>query len=270
MDESLISLVSRTISTSGGIEKAVFLLLAAFSLVSWSIIFFKICTIYAVRKNTAKFLACFDEAQNLGSIASAGAALGHSPHFSVLKSALRALEGQSSQKNVPTLTSDPREIRLRSEGLAVERVLLQMQNTARLELNPLERGLGFLATIGSTSPFIGLFGTVWGIMNTFRDLGNATSASLQVVAPGISSALIATAAGLAVAIPAVMAYNLFLSQIDLLQDSADTFVEHMSLIIRASKVAGPDLNSEQTGTEFVVKNERSQSVAAKPNQVLQS
>jgi biopolymer transport protein TolQ len=115
-----------------------------------------------------------------------------------------------------------------------ELLVVAMQQTARGEFQRLQYGLGFLATVGSTSPFIGLFGTVWGIMNTFRDLGNAKSASLAVVAPGISSALIATAAGLAVAIPAVMAYNWFLAQLDGMQERTDSFIDRVTALVRAS------------------------------------
>jgi MotA/TolQ/ExbB proton channel family len=113
-------------------------------------------------------------------------------------------------------------------------VLLAMQHTAKAEFLALHSGLNFLATIGSTTPFIGLFGTVWGILDTFRALGDAKSASLAVVAPGISNALIATAAGLAVAIPAVMAYNWFIKHIDDMQEATECFVERMDAVIIAS------------------------------------
>jgi hypothetical protein len=114
-------------------------------------------------------------------------------------------------------------------------ITMSMQHTAGAEYGKLQKGLGFLATIGSTSPFIGLFGTVWGIMHTFRDLGNMKgAASIAVVAPGISASLIATAAGLAVAIPAVMAYNWLLGQIESLEDEGDEFIERVDALVRAS------------------------------------
>lgn len=94
-----------------------------------------------------------------------------------------------------------------------------------------DRSLGFLATVGSTSPYIGLFGTVWGIMNAFRGLANVQQATLAVVAPGISEALIATAMGLFAAIPAVIAYNRFSSVSDRLLTSYDTFAEEFSSIL---------------------------------------
>ena len=95
----------------------------------------------------------------------------------------------------------------------------------------LERHLAFLASVGSTSPYIGLFGTVWGIMHSFRGLANATQATLATVAPGISEALIATAMGLFAAIPAVMAYNRFASKVDVLSNRYDTFMDEFSSIL---------------------------------------
>lgn len=95
----------------------------------------------------------------------------------------------------------------------------------------LERHLAFLASVGSTSPYIGLFGTVWGIMHSFRGLANATQATLATVAPGISEALIATAMGLFAAIPAVLAYNRFASRVDVFSNRYDTFVDEFSSIL---------------------------------------
>ncbi len=95
----------------------------------------------------------------------------------------------------------------------------------------LERHLAFLASVGSTSPYIGLFGTVWGIMHSFRGLANATQATLATVAPGISEALVATAMGLFAAIPAVMAYNRFASKVDVFTNRYDTFVDEFSSIL---------------------------------------
>ena len=95
----------------------------------------------------------------------------------------------------------------------------------------LERHLAFLASVGSTSPYIGLFGTVWGIMHSFRGLANATQATLATVAPGISEALIVTAMGLFAAIPAVLAYNRFASKVEVLSNRYDTFMDEFSSIL---------------------------------------
>ena len=100
------------------------------------------------------------------------------------------------------------------------------------EVDYLEVGLSFLATVGSTSPYIGLFGTVWGIMNSFRALGNVQQATISMVAPGIAEALIATAIGLFAAIPAVIAYNRFAHDVERLHNRYDAFVDEFSTILQ--------------------------------------
>jgi biopolymer transport protein TolQ len=100
------------------------------------------------------------------------------------------------------------------------------------EIDELEQHLSFLATVGSTSPYVGLFGTVWGIMNSFRALGNVSQATLAMVAPGIAEALIATAMGLFAAIPAVIAYNRYANDVERLSNRYDTFVEEFSTILQ--------------------------------------
>ena len=106
-----------------------------------------------------------------------------------------------------------------------------MRVAAMREEERLERHLSFLASVGSTSPYIGLFGTVWGIMHSFRGLANSTQATLATVAPGISEALIATAMGLFAAIPAVLAFNRFASKVDVLRNRYDTFMDEFSSIL---------------------------------------
>lgn len=100
------------------------------------------------------------------------------------------------------------------------------------EIDDLETHLSFLATVGSTSPYVGLFGTVWGIMNAFRGLGNAQQATLAMVAPGIAEALIATAMGLFAAIPAVIAYNRYSNDVERLENRYDNFLEEFSSILQ--------------------------------------
>ena len=126
--------------------------------------------------------------------------------------------------------------RLRQQiGGDSESVMKGSQRAMRVALNReqdrADRSLGFLATVGSTSPYIGLFGTVWGIMNAFRGLANVQQATLAVVAPGISEALVATAMGLFAAIPAVIAFNRYSSVSDRLVNSYDTFAEEFSSIL---------------------------------------
>ncbi len=117
-----------------------------------------------------------------------------------------------------------------SEAL-IEGARRAMRVAVMREEERLERHLAFLASVGSTSPYIGLFGTVWGIMHSFRGLANSTQATLATVAPGISEALVATAMGLFAAIPAVLAYNRFASRVEVLSNRYDTFVDEFSGIL---------------------------------------
>ena len=124
--------------------------------------------------------------------------------------------------------------RLTQQGLDADGIMDGTQRAMRVavarEEEQLERHLPFLATVGSTSPYIGLFGTVWGIMNSFRGLANSTQATLATVAPGISEALVATAMGLFAAIPAVMAYNRFAAKVDVYVNRYETFADQFSSI----------------------------------------
>ena len=125
--------------------------------------------------------------------------------------------------------------RLAQQGLDSDGIMDGAQRAMRVAMSreeeKLERHLSFLATVGSTSPYIGLFGTVWGIMNSFRGLANSTQATLATVAPGISEALVATAMGLFAAIPAVMAYNRFAGKVDLYVNRYETFADEFSSIL---------------------------------------
>jgi biopolymer transport protein TolQ len=122
------------------------------------------------------------------------------------------------------------------EGIDPRAILEGAQRSMRVALNreieELEHSLSFLATVGSVSPYIGLFGTVWGIMNSFQALGNVHQATLGMVAPGISEALVATAMGLFAAIPAVIAYNRYSSDLDRLFSRYDMFLEEFSSILQ--------------------------------------
>lgn len=128
-------------------------------------------------------------------------------------------------------------IRLRKQGVqdpmaVVEGTQRSMRGALNREVDELETNLSFLATVGSTSPYIGLFGTVWGIMNSFRALGSVQQATLAMVAPGIAEALIATAMGLFAAIPAVIAYNRFASDVERLVSRYETFLEEFSTLLQ--------------------------------------
>ncbi len=132
--------------------------------------------------------------------------------------------------------------RLRQQtGLASAQLLEGAQRAMRVaqlrEIDRLEHNLAMLATVGSTSPYVGLFGTVWGIMNSFHSLGNVQQATLALVAPGIAEALIATAMGLFAAIPAVIAYNRYADQVSRLELRYDTFMEEFATILQRHAAA---------------------------------
>lgn len=141
----------------------------------------------------------------------------------------------------------------RQQGMESDAIMEGAQRAMRVAMSReeerLERHLPFLATVGSTSPYIGLFGTVWGIMHSFRGLANSTQATLATVAPGISEALIATAMGLFAAIPAVMAYNRFAAKVDIYSGRYETFVdEFASILMRQAYALGQQRQTKAAST----------------------
>jgi len=228
-------LVTKAVTSSSPLEQSVLYLLIAFSIVSWAIIFMKIKAITAAGKNNEKLLEVFESADRLDSV-SAPSAVGPAPMNAILKSAVKTMK-------------DFRELATSKPQNFEEKIHQSMQHTCKSEFLTIRWGLGFLASVASASPFIGLFGTVWGIMATFQNLGDSKSASLAVVAPGISAALIATAMGLAVAIPAVMAYNALLAKIDELQEKSDIFIERCDLIVRTSHTSSAPAVSKSRPVE---------------------
>jgi biopolymer transport protein TolQ len=217
---------------AGTVEKGILILLGFMSLALWSIVILKVPEILAAKRNGVRFLAKFREATDFGDLKSLDFQ-GDCIHLAVFKAALSALNGKPPTKH-PVGMQDPDRFKIAPESSTEEIVLLSMQHTSAAYMSHLQRGISAMATIGSTTPFIGLFGTVVGIMTTFHALGAVKSPNMQVVAPGISGALIATAAGLAVAIPAVIVCNWFSSQIGMLQESVDVFIEKMMAVVRAN------------------------------------
>jgi biopolymer transport protein TolQ len=189
----------------------VLILLAFFSIVSWAMIFQKLGLFARIRRESDQFLRIFRATRGVANpqaLASAG-----SPFSSVYASGFRELQSQVSVGN-PQPTG-----RLKS----LSAITVSMQLASAEEVRRVEKGMSWLATTGSVSPFIGLFGTVWGIIDAFSGLGSAGAASLRAVAPGIAEALVTTAAGLVAAIPAVIFYNQFLQNIRDLAQRLDTF-----------------------------------------------
>jgi biopolymer transport protein TolQ len=222
---SFWSLVSGSIRSSSAIENAILLLLVVCSVASWAIVLWKSRAIRAAKAGNAKFVLLFESAEDANEVAAAIPKLKPAPNMLIYMAALATVQGRKTTKrSAEASTSIPINA---GRGLE-ERVQMKMEHAGRIEFSRLHRGMDILASIASSTPFIGLFGTVLGIMSTFQVLGSAKSASLNVVAPGIAAALIATAAGLAVAIPAVFAYNRLMARIDELQEQSDMFTESLS------------------------------------------
>jgi biopolymer transport protein TolQ len=198
--------------------QGVLYLLILFSVLSWGIIFNKFHQVRKAKKESEKFTEIFWDSRNLASIHDASRDLKAGPVAQVFRAGyeelLRVPRGKKELFAGETLTT---------ELGGVENVARAMKRAASVEITKLEKSLTFLGTTASTTPFIGLFGTVWGIMNAFRGLSVTHSSSIQAVAPGIAEALIATAAGLAAAIPALMAYNHLVQRIKVLAADMDNF-----------------------------------------------
>ena len=196
---------------AGPVAKFILVVLAIFSIVCWALIIEKWWLFRRIRLESMRFLRAFREGRRFSVVYGAARKHRESPLAQIYAAAYQEVGGTNPLPDmVDQLLDDP------EEPLPVERleaVSRAMRRNASAEISRMERYLPFLATTASASPFIGLFGTVWGIMESFRGIGTQGSASLAVVAPGISEALIATAAGLGAAIPAVMAYNFFVNRV---------------------------------------------------------
>ena len=215
-----LSIVHLFVTASPLVQGVVLLLLAA-SLASWTLIFQKWNVLKTARRRADEFESHFWSGGDLNTLYERGAA--RNKMLSGMESLFHAgfkefvrLRKQSGLKPMESL-----------EG--AQRV---MRTALSREMDNLENHLAFLATVGSTSPYVGLFGTVWGIMNSFRSLGNVHQATLAMVAPGIAEALIATAMGLFAAIPAVVAYNRYLNQTERLVHRYTNFMEEFSSILQ--------------------------------------
>jgi biopolymer transport protein TolQ len=204
------------VKSSGLLVQGVLYLLIVFSVVSWGIIFAKLNQMRRARSESEKFIEIFWDSRNLASIHDASRDLKAGPVAQVFRAGYEELLRVSRGKASPGES-------LTTELGGVDNVARAMKRATSVEITKLEKALTFLGTTASTTPFIGLFGTVWGIMNAFRGLSATHSSSIQAVAPGIAEALIATAAGLAAAIPALMAYNHFVQRIKVLATEMDNF-----------------------------------------------
>ena len=216
-DMSILSLV---MGASFAVQVVLFILLAA-SFASWSIIFTKRRLIRRTKAASDDFEASFWSGGDLNTLYRAASRQkgGSSGMASIFESGFREFNRISQQGEV-----EPDKV--------VEECRRAMRVSQMREVDRLEEGLATLATIGSTSPYVGLFGTVWGIMNSFRALGNVQSATLAMVAPGIAEALVATAMGLFAAIPAVIFFNRYADKVARLEIRYDGFMEEFSSILQ--------------------------------------
>jgi biopolymer transport protein TolQ len=201
---------------AGPIVKFVLLLLVGFSVVSWAIIFLKVRLFRGIERNQAEFARAFAEGKGLTALYEQAQKAEKSPLTEVFRA------GYVEITRIQRERGDALPVG-RTSPFPVENIVRAMQKTAHEQVQEMESYLPFLATTGSSTPFIGLFGTVWGIMNAFSGIGTTGNASLATVAPGIAEALVATAAGLAAAIPSVMAYNYFLNRIRTIHTRIDSF-----------------------------------------------
>ena len=217
MDTSFFGLVLQ----ASFIVQMVMLLLLAASIASWAIILRKRTMVMDATANSDEFEASFWSGGDLTGIYREITSSGETPTdmAGIFESGFREFRRLTKQQG-----ADPDRV---LEGARRSMRVAQLR-----EMDRLEESLATLATIGSTSPYIGLFGTVWGIMNSFIGLGNAKSATLRMVAPGIAEALIATAMGLVAAIPAVNAFNRYADKVGRLEVRYDTFAEEFSSILQ--------------------------------------
>ncbi len=201
--------LGRLLEQTGWVARVVLLLLLFFSLFSWALIFQKSRVFGQIERQTARFLHNLRVSRGLPEPKSLGT-MG-SPLELVYAAGYRELQLQRAASNP------------HGNVKSINAITVAMQLAAADEVRRVEKWMPWLATTGSVTPFIGLFGTVWGVMDAFAGLGSAGAASLRAVAPGIAEALITTAAGLFTAIPAVIAYNHFLSDIRQLATRMDNF-----------------------------------------------
>jgi biopolymer transport protein TolQ len=214
-DVNVVDLLRET----GTVNLIVLAILVLLSVVSWAIILQKILSYRAIARQSATFLDVFRRSTKFSEVQSICPSLPASPLVGVFQAGYAELNAQFRLSGAANPGDAPSRPILKSLT-AVDRALLR---AAAVEVNKLEKRVPFLATIASVAPFIGLFGTVWGILITFERIGLTGSTNLATVGPGIADALIATAAGLFAAIPAVMAYNHFTMKVKTFASDLDDF-----------------------------------------------
>jgi biopolymer transport protein TolQ len=218
---------------SGPVVKLVLLILVLLSICCWGIVLFKFIIMRSAIRESETFLNAFWEGGGLPQTYQIAKRLEQSPLAEIFRSGYLELQKLLNIKREQAQQEAPSEAALAYGAFSgIESIKRALDQAAIAEQTRLEKNLTFLATTGNTAPFIGLFGTVWGIMDAFRQIGIRGSASLATVAPGISEALIATAFGLVAAIPAVVAYNYFMSKARMISAEMDNFGSEFLNIIQ--------------------------------------
>jgi biopolymer transport protein TolQ len=223
MMESKIDII-QLLGDAGPVVQFVMLLLLFFSVMSWAIIIIKWRYIRRAYRESNRFLEYFWKSRDLASAYTKAKQLAGCPIARIFRIGYVELKKVSQTGRPKMEENNPQSAELmRGRISSVDNVKRALRRAISTETTRMTQMVPFLATAGNTAPFIGLFGTVWGIMNSFHGIGERGSASLAVVAPGISEALVATAAGLAVAIPAVIAFNHFMQKIRVIESELISF-----------------------------------------------
>jgi biopolymer transport protein TolQ len=224
---------------AGLMVQSVLLLLVFFSISSWTIILIKYTYIRKAFNESAFFLDYFWKCKDLSDAFSKAKQLKTSPVATIFRTGYLELKKLSrSGLQISQANNEDKHPAAAIPFTGIDNINRALRMARNTEMTKLIQMVPFLATTGNTAPFIGLFGTVWGIMNSFHGIGQRGSASLAVVAPGISEALIATAAGLAVAIPAVIAFNFFTQKIGLIESELKSFSSDLLNIIERDILRG--------------------------------
>jgi len=222
------------ISNAGIVVQLVLLLLLFFSITSWAIIIVKYRYIKRSYKQSIEFTEFFWKSRDLSNAFAKAKQLHGSPLARIFRIGYLELK-KTSQTGPPVeakSSDNPgNNLAFNTKFAGIDNVKRALRRATNTEMTRMTQMVPFLATTGNTAPFIGLFGTVWGIMNSFSGIGQRGSASLAVVAPGISEALVATAAGLAAAIPAVIAFNFFTNKIRIVETELHSFAADFLNII---------------------------------------
>jgi biopolymer transport protein TolQ len=215
--------------SAGAVVKVVLIILVLLSIACWTVILLKHRVMRKASKESSRFLTLFWNSKNLAKVFQESKKMRASSLAEVFRVGYLEL-GRLTRSTDREAGRNPADLELQMAWIDnMERAL---RSSVNAEVQRLEKGLSLLATTGNSAPFIGLFGTVWGIMVSFQGIGLKGSATLAVVAPGISEALIATAAGLAAAIPAVVAYNHFTNRVRSLEADMSNFANDFLNIIK--------------------------------------